>query len=254
MNVAVLRHARTSRRCRSRLRRRWRCRGATPTSCNKSEGSQPDDTEPDRGIARDRLPDFAPLELEVRRLKDRADELDRLIIPSNPPQQNAALSNELINVLIAHQQKDQELFTLKHGRERRAIGDALVGIARSATATSRNALRFSVTRQPPRDLSVWGYLKTAALLRMKGFWKDLKTSDTQIETILRAIEIANDVSNAAQAAMIQVALFVTTREVRTSEDFGAVLGQRQNAEQVLEALEVQHSELGRLLQLSNRIS
>jgi hypothetical protein len=86
--------------------------------------------------------------------------------------------------------KDQELFTLKHGRERRAIGDALVGIARSAAA--RNALRFSVTRQPPRDLSAWGYLKTAALLRMKGFWKDLKTSDTQIETILRAIEMANE--------------------------------------------------------------
>ena len=194
------------------------------------------------------------LEAEVKALRSRVEELESQLKPTGDQQENDRRVAEYFKASAELRQKDNEWFERRLRRDRESLDLALGSTRSAARAIGHGALLAAaivIGRELPDGLSPWSYRFYRLRLHAQSFWDDLSSNPrSQIRMVIKIIEAAVGLSAEALSAMVEVILMLS-EGVRTAEDVGAILSQRDNVRQVLETLELQNTYLEPLLAASD---
>jgi hypothetical protein len=198
--------------------------------------------------------ELAALETEVKALRNHVDQLEQHLKPTGDQQENQRRISEYLEASAQLREKDNEWFERRLRRDREALEAVLSRSRRVLRAMGQSSLLVAATvigQELPDGMSVWSYRLYRLRFHALSFWDDLRSNrQTQVSLVVKMVEAALNLSAAALSTMVQIILALPDG-VRTTDDVGAVLSQRDNVRQVLETLELQNTHLEPLLSASD---
>jgi hypothetical protein len=199
--------------------------------------------------------DLTSLQQEVEQLDQRVKAL-RAAPPSHGPDA-ARHHEELMAATGALQDRQNELFEKKHHAFTAGTNNSIDRIRFLTRLQGHQfllAAAWSIGSdlQLPDGLSVVQYRMDQIKERGRTTVDDLKSQgDSSVNAILAVLDIAADVQNAVINGTAQLLLFLRSRRVKTQDDVGALLRQREHLQRLLEFLNLQNRHLEPLLAASD---
>nr|PZN60293.1 MAG: hypothetical protein DIU62_14760 [Pseudomonadota bacterium] len=195
------------------------------------------------------------MENDVQELRARVKELENSLYQAASAEERSRRRTDYVSAMELLRRRDQELFEKRMGNQRAVLGEKFDSASLALRAMGQDALLAAaqVIGEDSPDVSVSKCRVAQLEVRGRSVLKDLKENQQQAQLgiLLKLLSVARDGATGALLSILEVIAPLMERGVRTQEDVGALLSQRENLQQVVDTLELQNRHLEPLLAASN---